>query len=120
MDIKFEDVNQNRTLETKGPQVEFLLEDKGQANVAMMLSLDDGTHFQYPTGSGKSAAQSTTLAPRVYLGALTIVAMQLDTFGRSFRSKVSIGGKVLATASGEVPAGAKTDQTTQIFQLRVK
>jgi hypothetical protein len=120
MQIKLDNVNTNQTFETKGPLVEFVLEDSGQANVAMMLSLDDGTHIQYPTGGGKGAPQTTALAPRVYLGALTIIAMELKTFGRSYRSKVTVGGKVLATAAGAVPDNADTDQMTQVFQLRVK
>ncbi len=120
MEIKFGDVTKNRVLVTKGPQVDFEFEDKGQANVVMTLSLDDGTQFSYPTGGGKKAVQSTTLAPRVYLGALTIVAMELKTFGKTFKSQVKIGGKVLATASGSVPAGADTDQSTEVFQLRVQ
>ena len=120
MEIKFVDVNKNRVLVTKGPQVDFEFEDKGQANVVMILSLDDGTQFSYPSGGGKKSVQSTTLAPRVYLGALTIVAMELKAFGKTFKSQVKIGGKVLATATGSVPATADTDQSTEVFQLRVQ
>ncbi|GAB4114135.1 MAG: hypothetical protein Fur0014_16820 [Rubrivivax sp.] len=120
MQIKLVDVNKNLALETKGPQVEFVLEDQGQALVTMMLSLDDGTVITYPGGGGKSAPQSTPLAPRVYLGVLTVTAASLETFGRSYRSKVRVGGKVLAEASGTIPADQPSDQATVVFQLRVK
>jgi hypothetical protein len=120
MKIEFPSVDADRVLDAKGPQVDFAFEDQGTANVVMLLSLDDGTQLSYPTGGGKSDVQSTTLAPRVYLGALTIVAMELKTFGRRYKSKVTVGGKILATAVGQVPEGEPTDQRTEVFQLRVK
>lgn len=119
MEIVLKNVDEDFVFVAQGPQVEFDFEDSGQANVTMVLSLDDGTHFNYPTGEGKRIRRSTTLAPRFYLGALTIVAMGIGDFPKTFRSKVSIGGKTLATATGTIPADAKTDQHTAVFQLQV-
>lgn len=120
MDIQLIDVSASMTLSTTGPLVEFTLTDDGQANVVMMLSLDDGTLLHYPHGGAKGAPQSVTLAPRVYLGVLTIVAMELKHFGRSYDSRVRVGDKTLAVAQGDIPDAEQTDQHTQVFQLRVK
>jgi hypothetical protein len=118
MEIKLQNVDADRVLQVKGPRVEVVLEDAGQANVTMMLSVQDGTHFHYPLSGTPDAPQSTLLPPGSYTCVLQITAIDLN-FGRSFKSKVTVGGKVVATAKGTIPAGEDVDQAFKLFALKV-
>lgn len=118
MEIKLQNVDDDRVLQVKGPRVEVVLSDAGQANVAMALSLQDGTHFHYPLTGTPDAPQSTLLPPGRYTCVLQITAIDLN-FGRTYKSKVSVGGTVVATAKGTIPAGEDVDQAFRLFVLKV-
>jgi hypothetical protein len=118
MDIKLQHVDADRVLQVKGPRVEVVLADAGQANVAMTLSVEDGTHFHYPLPGMPDAAQATLLRPGSYTCVLQITAIDLN-FGRSYKCKVTVGNTVVATAKGTIPAGENVDQDFTLFVLEV-
>ncbi len=118
MEIKLQNVDDNSVLRVKGPRVEVVLEDAGQANVTMVLSLEDGTHFHYPLPGTPKATQSTLLPPGSYTCVLQITAIDLN-FGRSYKSKVSVAGTVVALSKGVIPAGENVDQDFKLFVLEV-
>lgn len=121
MEIKLKNLDPVKgTLSVKGPQVEFGLSDAGTANVTISLSLSDGTHFFYPDGSGKAILKSTTLPPGHYECVLVINAFDLDVFGRSYRSKVTVDGTTVATTHGTIAAGQKREDDFQFFGLEVR
>ena len=118
MNIKLQNVDDNRVLRVKGPRVEVVLEDAGQANVTMALSVEDGTHFHYPLPGTPDAPQSTLLRPGTYTCVLQVTAIDLN-FGRSYKSKVKVAGTVVAGAKGTIPAGQDVDQDFTLFVLEV-
>ena len=63
MEIKLQNLDDDRVLQVGGPRVEVVLDDAGQANVTITLSIDDGTHFHFP---GDPWPQSTLLPPGDY------------------------------------------------------
>jgi hypothetical protein len=68
---------------------------------------------------GKSQSESTLLPPGDYRCVLTISAADLGTFGSTYDSALTIGGKKAASASGAVPSGQDVDQDFELFVLRV-
>lgn len=107
------------TVTVKGPQVDFGFSDAGSANVTISLSLSDGTHFFYPDGSGKAMTKSTTLPPGHYECVLIVNSFDLSVFGRTYNSKLSIDGTVVAATRGTIPAGQQRDEDFQLFGLVV-
>lgn len=102
----------------KGPQVLFVLGDDGQANVLIDVALSDGTHIDFPDGSGVQTSRSTVLPPGNYDCAILVAAFNHGEFGSSYKSSVSVGGKKVATAAGNIAVG-KGENDTQSFVLRV-
>lgn len=120
MDIELKNLDPVKgTITVKGPQVDFALTDGGTANVTISLHLSDGTHFFYPDGSGKKLLASTTLPPGRYECALVINAFDLGVFGRTFKSKVSVDGTLVASATGSIPDGKSRDGDFQLFGIDV-
>lgn len=83
-----------------GPQVVVELGDTGQANVTIHLALSDGTHINYPDGSGAETVRSTVLPKGDFGASIVIGAFNHGAFGDTYRSSVKIGGRVVATANG--------------------
>ena len=102
-----------------GPQVLFVLGDTGQANVLINVALSDGTHIHFPDGSGVQTSRATVLPAGDYDCAVNVVAFSHGAFGSSFDASVSIGGKKIATAVGEVGEDAEQENDIQSFVLRV-
>jgi hypothetical protein len=101
-----------------GPQVLFVLGDDGQANVLIHVALSDGTHIQYPDGSGVQTSRTTVLPPGEYDCVILVAAFNHGEFGSSYNSSVSVGGKKVAAAAGDIAVG-KGENDTQSFVLRV-
>lgn len=121
MEIKLKNLDPVKgTISVKGPQVGFGLSDAGSANVTISLSLSDGTHFFYPDGTGKALAASTTLPPGTYECVLVINAFDLEVFGRTYRSKVTVNGTTVASTNGSIPDGENRDGDFQFFGLVVR
>ena len=118
MQIKLHNVS-GGVFNTSGPQVDFELADAGQANVTIHVALSDGTHFHFPDGSSSGTAQSTVLPPGDYTCVGLVAAFDHGSFGRSYKSTVSIGGKKAASATGTLPVGTNAETDTQAFVLRV-
>lgn len=119
MKITLQNLAPGRVLEVNGPSVDVALQDDGQAIVTMTLTIGDGTHFHYPDGSAKGGAQSTTLAPGDHDAVVRISALKMEKFGRTYDSKVTVGGVLIATAVGAI-ATAKQDETDiKFFVVRV-
>ena len=102
-----------------GPRVLFELSDAGQANVLINVALSDGTHIRFPDGSGTQTSQATVLPPGDFDCAVMVAAFSHGAFGSSFDTSVSIGGNLVATAVGIIPAGSDEDDDIQSFVLRV-
>lgn len=102
-----------------GPQVAFQLADAGQANVTIHVALSDGTHFHFPDGSLNGTAQSTVLPPGDYTCVILVAAFGHGSFGRTYKSTVTVGSKKVASATGALPAGTDAETDTQAFVLRV-
>jgi hypothetical protein len=103
----------------KGPQVPYVLGDAGQANVMIHVALSDGTHMHFPDGSGAQATGSTVLPPGDYACTVMVAAFTHGAFGSTYLSSISIGGKKVASAEGEVPDGVEEEDDNQSFVLRV-
>ena len=103
-----------------GPQVGFVLSDKGQANVLINVALSDGTHFHFPDGAGTQALAATVLPPGRYDCAIMVAAFSHGAFGTSFDASVSIGGKKVAAAAGDLPLGVNAEDDIQSFVLLVE
>jgi hypothetical protein len=58
------------------------------------------------------------LPPGSYTCVLQITAIDLN-FGRSYKSKVSVAGTVVALSKGVIPAGENVDQDFKLFVLEV-
>jgi len=119
MDIELTKNVVKGVLQVAGPQVAFTLGDDGQANVAIHVALSDGTHFAFPDGTGPQLRASTVLPPGDYSCSIIIAAFSHGAFGTSFASTVSIGGKEVATARGDVADGSEEDDDSRSFTLRV-
>jgi hypothetical protein len=104
---------------TSGPQVLFELGDTGQANVMVNAALSDGTHFQFPDGSGVQTSRTTVLPPGDYNCAIVVAAFSHGAFGSSYNTSVSIGGKQVATATGDVADGSDEEDAVRSFVLRI-
>ena len=102
-----------------GPQVPFVLGDSGQANVLINVALSDGTHIHFPDGTGVQTSRTTVLPPGDYDCAINVVAFSHGAFGSSFNTSISIGGKKVATAVGDVAPDAEEEDDIQSFVLRV-
>jgi hypothetical protein len=102
-----------------GPQVLFVLGDTGQANVLINVAVSDGTHIHFPDGSGVQTSRTTVLPPGDYDCAIMVAAFSHGAFGSSYNTSVSIGGKKVATASGDVASGEEEEDDIQSFVLRV-
>lgn len=121
MEIKLKNLHPVKgTISVKGPQVDFGLSDAGSANVTISLSLSDGTHFFYPDGSGKAMEKSTSLPPGHYECVLVVNAFDLQVFGRSYRSKITVGGTTVASTNGSIPEGESRDGDFQFFGIDVR
>jgi hypothetical protein len=105
--------------EVSGPQVLFVLSDAGQANVMVNVALSDGTHFHFPDGSGAQTSRTTVLPPGNYDCAIMVAAFSHGAFGSSYNTTVSVGGKKVATAAGEVASDDEQENDIQSFVLRV-
>ena len=102
-----------------GPQVPFLLADTGQANVMIHVVLSDGTHVHFPDGSGTTTTSSTVLPPGDYACTVMVAAFSHGAFGSSYSSSISIGGKKVATAQGDLADDVEEEDDNQSFILRV-
>lgn len=120
MQIKLENLDAEDRLSIQGPQVDVVLDDEGQANVALHLSISDGTHFHFPDGSGRALPRSTVLPPGDYSCVLLIAAFNHGSFGATYSSVVKVAGVIVARAKGRVPAGEEFDNDLQTFVLRVQ
>lgn len=103
-----------------GPQVLFVLSDAGQANVGIHVTLSDGTHIDFPDGSGVKTERTSVLPKGDYFCAVSVSAFNHGAFGDTYDSTVSIGGKKVATAKGAVPPGSDGDTALRGFVLRVE
>lgn len=103
-----------------GPQVLFVLGDAGQANVMIHVALSDGTHIHFPDGSGTQTSRATVLPPGDYDCVVMVAAFTHGAFGSTYDTTVSVAGKKVATASGEVPSDVESEDDMQSFVLRVK
>jgi hypothetical protein len=119
MDIKLKNLDEQRVLAVKGLQVSVLMQDDGQALVTMSLTIADGTHFHYPDDQVRGVAGATRLAPGLHHCALRIAALNLPPFGRTYKSKVSIDGVVVATAQGTLAPDVQDDSAVRLFSLQV-
>ena len=117
MQIVLHNVDANGVVSVDGPDVAFVLQDDGQANVRMLLTLDGKTHLHFPKSGSKP--QVKTLKAGNHECVLTIIAIDTGTLGRTFDSKVTIGGKLVATAKGSIAAAQPVDSGTRIFALDV-
>ena len=102
-----------------GPQVEFVLGDGGQANVMIHLVLSDGTHVHFPDGSGATTTSSTVLPPGDYSCTVMVAAFSHGAFGKTYASSISIGGKKVAAANGQLDDDTEEEDDSQSFVLRV-
>lgn len=105
--------------QAKGPQVDFELSDGGQANVTIHVALSDGTHIDFPDGSGPGVSRSTVLPPGDYNCVVQIAALGHGSFGRTYKSVVKVSGVKAASASGTLPAGTDVDSDIDFFVVRV-
>jgi hypothetical protein len=119
MNIKLHNMGSTRVFKTSGPSVDFVLADIGQTNVSISLRLSDGTVFHYPKGMGKSQTESTLLPPGDYRCVVTVSAADMGTFGSTYDSVLTIGGKKAVSTSGAIPPGQDVDQDFELFVLRV-
>ncbi len=119
MKINLHNMGATQVFKTKGPSVDFGFTDEGQANVSISLRLSDGTVFHYPTGMGKSQTESSLLPAGDYRCVVTISAVDLGTFGNTYNSTLTIGGKKAVSATGSIPSGQDVDQDFELFVLRV-
>lgn len=119
MEIKLTNNVAQGVCEVAGPQVEFRLADVGQANVAIHVALSDGTHFAFPDGTGPQTQAFTVLPPGEYTCSIVVAAFAHGAFGRSYASSVTVQGKKVASAKGEVANGADEDDDSRSFTLRV-
>ena len=119
MKITLKNLAPGRVLELTGPRVDVLLQDDGQAIVTMTLTIGDGTHFHYPDGGAIGSAQSTTLAPGDHDAVLRISALKMERFGRTYDSRVSVGGIEIATAAGTIADGKQDETALKFFVVRV-
>ena len=102
-----------------GPQVPFVLGDSGQANVMIHVVISDGTHFSFPDGSGVQTTGSTVLPPGDYACTVMVAAFSHGAFGTSYNASISIGGKKVASAQGDVTDASEEEHDSQSFVLRV-
>ena len=102
-----------------GPQVLFTLADAGQANVMINVALSDGTHFHFPDGSGAQTSRATVLPPGDYDCAVFVAAFSHGAFGKSYRASVSVSGKKVASADGDVAEAEDEEDDIESFTLRV-
>lgn len=104
-----------------GPQVQFVLGDDGQANVMIHVVLSDGTHIGFPDGSGARTTASSVLPPGDYACTVLVAAFSHGAFGSSYDCSVSIGGRSVATAKGDVADDAESnaEDANRSFVLRV-
>lgn len=104
------------TVTVSGPLVSVGLTDRGKAQVAMALSISDGTHF-FSSG-GETDPPQAKFPPGSYFGTVMITASNHGAFGASYDSSVNIGGQTVAVAEGNVPNGG-TESDTASFRLVV-
>lgn len=102
-----------------GPQVLFVLGDAGQANVGVHVTLSDGTHIDFPDGSGVQTQRTTVLPSGDYSCAVSVTAFNHGAFGDTYDASVSIGGKKVATATGTLPTDSDGETAIRAFTLRV-
>ena len=120
MDLKLTNEVVNGVYAVSGPQVLFVLGDTGQANVMINVTLSDGTHIHFPDGSGTQTSRTSVLPPGDYDCAILVAAFSHGAFGTSYNASVSIGGKKVASAVGNVADGADEEDDIQSFTLRVR
>lgn len=104
-------------LTVQGPQVSFQLGDAGQANVAVHV-VAHGEHFHFPLEPGEPPKPSATFAPGEYACTVMVAAFSHGAMGTSYDSSVSIGGKPVATARGDVAADSE-EHASRTFALQV-
>jgi hypothetical protein len=103
-----------------GPQVLFALSDAGQANVGIHVTLSDGTHIDYPDGTGVKTERTTVLPKGDFFCAVSVTAFNHGAFGDTYDSAVTIGGKKVATTKGSLPTGSQGETALRGFVLRVE
>lgn len=119
MNIKLQNLKPGRVLTVSGQHIDVELQDKGQAIVTMTLTIGDGTHFHYPTGSGSVSLQSTQLAAGDHDAVIRITALKMKNFGRSYDSKVKVDGVTVATTKGVLADNAQEESDFKLFVVRV-
>lgn len=120
MELKLTKNVVNDVCTVSGPQVLFVLSDAGQANVGIHVTLSDGTHIDYPDGSGVKTERTSVLPKGDYFCAVSVTAFNHGAFGNSYDSTVSIGGKKVATAKGSLPAASNGETALRGFVLKVE
>lgn len=118
MEIKRHNMSAGRVFTTSGPSVEFEISDSGQANVAVTLRLSDGTLIHYPTGLGSTELTSSLIPPGDYGAVVTISAVAFE-FGKTYDSRIVIGGKKAISSKGTIPDDQPVEQEFGLFVLRV-
>ncbi len=113
----------NDTVTTSGPDVEFILGDKGSAFVSLNLIIGQGGNILHKlnhdqTYSG-NLTQSLPLTPGNYRCAILISAFSHGALGTTYDSFLKIAKKNVATAKGSIPDGTDTDFNSVSFQLIV-
>lgn len=117
MNIVFHNLDANGELNVTGPSVPVDMRDGGTAQVMLTLAMSDGSTF---TSVGtQTTPPSTLLPPGQYTCALVDSAFNHGAFGDHYRSTITVGGKLLATAEGRIPQGSECDSTPAAFVLRV-
>lgn len=119
MEIKFTKSVVQGVHTVTGPQVLFVLGDAGQANVSVHVTLSDGTHIDFPDGTGVQTQRTTVLPSGDYSCAVSVTAFNHGAFGDTYDASVSVGGKKIATATGTLPANSDGDTEIRGFTLRV-
>jgi len=102
-----------------GPHVQVVLCDAGEAQVTVALVLSNGMQFCFPDPAGRGWPQAAVLPPGDHACSVWVAAVQQGRFGRRDDSGVVIGGKLVAAAEGEIPAGDDADIARCAFTLRV-
>ena len=123
MQIDLPGVAADGTVAVVGPGVGFTFEHRGQAFVRMRVSWDiDKPPIVHPLPSGKAGQpQARSLAPGRYLVSVRVHATDLPGLpNASIDSDLSINGKLVLAATGQVPSkDPKVDIDGRLFFLVV-